>query len=135
MIRFDSIGKIRYSPSTLGHAQKWWVVVDCNDQIGKYYRKLFELDCHFCDKLGVPAWKEHITVVRNEEPLKKEFWEKYEGSEISFSCLILPQSNDVYYWLEVECDFLLSLREELGLPKKPEFPLHLTFGNIIGSKS
>jgi hypothetical protein len=76
-----------------------------------------------------PAWEEHISVVRDEEPPNKEFWEKYAGQEIEFQYNPIVEGDGLFFWLNVDCDFLLEIREELGLPRDPEFPLHLTIGN------
>lgn len=80
-----------------------------------------------------PAWKEHITVIRDEEPLndKKIFWERYNGYSIEFFFRIVPETNGEYWWLPVECEQLLDIREELGLSRNPYYPLHLSIGHKI----
>ena len=137
-MKFESYGTLRYSPKLAGNRNdRWWLVLDCEREIGRYYRKLFELYQYRCSKLQIPAWEEHITVIRDEEPPNKDLWEKYEGQKFSFFCLIPPATNYVttpndlgYFWLTVESPSLLNIREELGLTRNPEYPLHLTFGNL-----
>ena len=126
----QSTGTIRYSPPALGESQgqNWWIIVDCQAEIGKYYRQLYKGFHWNCRELKKPAWAEHISVGRNEEPPNKEFWEKYNGQTVDFTYTLQAQTDGVYCWLPVQCDFLLDLRVELGLPREPEFPLHLTFG-------
>lgn len=125
-----SIGTIRYSPTLNGGIQEnWWMIVDCDQDLACYYRKLYNMYHYYCNKLQRPSWEAHITVVRNEEPPIKDAWKKYAAQEIEFNYSIIPRDNGVHYWLEVECEFLLKMREELGLSRIPEFPLHLTFGN------
>lgn len=127
-----SIGKIRYSPKLAGNtSEKWWVVVDCQKDIGNYYRYLYSHYFYKCKTIQRPAWDEHISVVRNEEPPNKNLWNKYEGCEIQFTYQPNIETDGSYYWLPVECDFLLDLRVELGLSREPEFPLHLTIGNNV----
>lgn len=107
----------------------WWLVVDCDEEIGRYYRHLYKKYHHGCLTLQRPSWKEHITVIRDEEPAVKNLWLAYDKKEINFSYRSRVDSNDEYYWLDVFCPELLDIREELGLPRQPLYPLHLTIGN------
>jgi hypothetical protein len=77
-MNYLSKGTIRYSPKLLGErrSENWWVVVDSDEQIGRYYRHLYWLDRWKTDEMSRPAWDAHITVIRDEEPPHKEFWEK-----------------------------------------------------------
>lgn len=123
-----STGTLRYSPKLLGDraSEKWWLVVDCDPELGKYYRHLFWLGAYKTAKVFRPAWREHITVIRNEEPPNVSLWEKYAGHQVQFQYNARPQTNGDYWWLSVECDQLLEIREELGLPRQPKIPLHLS---------
>lgn len=125
---YKATGKLRYS-STLNEDVKWWLVIDCDDEIGRYYRNLFYLMYNRCRMLQRPAWRSHISVVRNEEPSCKDLWGKYNDQMVEFQYNPNPAWDGVYVWLDVECEFLLNIREELGLPRQPQFPLHLTIGN------
>lgn len=129
-MQFDSSGTFRYSPKLVGcRSEKWWLVIDCDPEIGRFYRSLytkFHYDTQFLQR---PSWKEHITVVRNEEPEDKSAWEKYNGQIVKFSYNPVIENDDKYFWLNVKCDFLFEIRLELGLNKDPEFPFHLTIGN------
>jgi len=129
-----SAGRLRYSPKLLGeHAsEKWWLVLDCDPEIGRYYRHLFSAYRFHAEQIERPAWKEHITVIRDEEPLDnfKSLWEKYEGQSVEFLYHTEPQSNGEYWWLNVECEFLLMIRTELGLKREPHYPLHLSIGHM-----
>jgi hypothetical protein len=125
-----STGILRYSPQLLGNrGQKWWLVLDCDPSVGQYYRHLYWLARHRVEKMLRPAWQEHITVVRNEEPPLQKLWQKHEGLEVGFWYNLLPATNGTYWWLQVECSQLLDIREELGLSRDPEVPLHLSFGH------
>jgi hypothetical protein len=70
-------------------------------------------------------------VVRNEEPLEnyKHLWKKYDGQPIEFKYLPEAHGDGMYFWLPVQCEVVLDIRVELGFPREPEFPLHLTVGN------
>lgn len=128
---FKTIGKLRYSPKTLGdqNSPNWWLILDTDQEIGKYYRQLYHLATFRCSKLEKPAWADHVTVIRNEEPPNKLFWEKYEGLDVEIEVESIPQTNGHYTWLGVKCELLLQLREELGLTREPKIPLHLSFGH------
>jgi hypothetical protein len=80
------------------------------------------------EKMLRPAWQEHVTVIRNEEPPLQSLWQKYAGLSVDFCYNPLPRSNGAYWWVDVECPFLLEIREELGL-SSPEIPLHMSFGH------
>jgi hypothetical protein len=128
------VGRLRYSPQLIGARAdfvSWWLVVDCDPEIGRYYRHLFRLAQHRCCDLQRPAWKEHITVIRDEEPpdSKKLLWKKYDGLCVPFKYSHLARGDDLYVWLDVESEQLLDIREELGLPRLPEYSLHVTIGN------
>ncbi len=130
----SSKGILRYSPKLIGVVgEKWWVVLDCSPELGAYYRRLYEYSTNKCRKLQTPGWKEHVSVVRNEVPADefKPLWHRYEGKEVEFKYESIVRTNNIYYWLEVECDFLSDLREELGLDRIPEFDLHITVGNNL----
>lgn len=128
---FVSTGRLRYSPKTLGkyQDQKWWLIIDCDPNLGAYYRYLYKLHNYHLKSLTKPAWAEHITVVRNEEPLNAVAWEKYDGQEIEFQFTPVAETDGHYTWFPVACDRALDMREELGLSRHPEFPLHLSIGH------
>jgi hypothetical protein len=113
-------------------SEKWWLIADCDAGIGSYYRDLFFLHTHKCEKLQPPAWKEHITIIRNEEPpeANKVLWEKYANKPVEFAYSAVPDTDGLFVWLHVECSLFESLREELGLSPKPTIPFHLTIGNF-----
>jgi hypothetical protein len=74
------------------------------------------------------AWAEHVTVVRDEEPINKAFWGKYEGQRVVFEYHPAIMTNGDYYWLTVNSPGLLEIREELGL-SCPCIPLHISIGH------
>lgn len=129
---FTSTGTLRYSPKLLGKSSaKWWLVVDCDKTLGDYYRHLYWLARHRLERMQRPAWCEHITVIRDEEPpvVKQTLWSKYAGQEVVFDYNPTIATNGEYWWLDVCCPKLLDIREELGLPRQPEIPLHLSIGH------
>lgn len=138
----QSVGKLRYSPKLNGSLQrrdggstKWWLVIDVDPEIGKYYRELYYLSRYKVEKIQRPAWEAHISVIRDEPPLDKykKLWEKYNGVQINFEYdPMKSKCDETYVWFPVKCDRALEIREELGLSRQPFFPLHLTIGNFKG---
>jgi hypothetical protein len=134
---FQSKGVLRYSPQLIGvENEKWWLILHCDAELGAYYRRLYHYATYRCRKLQQPGWKDHVSVVRNEEPSEefKRLWGKYEGREVEYQYKPGVKNNTLYYWLDVECEFLLDLREELGLPRKPFYDLHVTIGNAVNTE-
>lgn len=125
-----SVGRLHYSPKLLGQGSKWWMVLWCDQEIVKYHRHLFFLDNHKCQNLQSPAWDAHITVIRDEEPSEdyQHLWRLRQDQICTFEYNFEAETNGDYWWLTVYSDQLLDIREELGLKRNPEYPLHLSFG-------
>lgn len=122
-----SFGKLHYSENV----NKWWLVVWCDNQISDYQRHLYYIHHHKCDKLIPPAWQAHITLVRNEEPLEKSLWRLNQDKIVEFEYDYDIQTDGDYWWLPVYSERFLDLREELGLNRNPEYPLHLSIGRKL----
>lgn len=127
-----SIGKLIYSPrSHLGSNEKWAALM-CDDEISRYYRHLFSKTYPYtngnpCGKLTRPVWGSHISFIRNEQA-KAYLWGLQNGKIVEFEYEGGVVDNGTYFWLPVNCPYLFDLRENLGLPRKPRFGLHLTVG-------
>ena len=128
-----STGTLRYSPKLLGEraTEQWWSVLDCDPNLGRYYRHLYWIGNHRTHKLLRPSWAEHVTVIRNEEPPHPQFWGRYAGHRVSFCYNITPKTNGDYWWLEASCTWLMDLRQQLGLPRSPSIPFHVSIGHGI----
>ena len=126
----SSKGTLRYSPKLLGaKSSKWWIILDCDPEIGKYYRHLYYLFTNKTESLLRPAWNEHISVAADEEPPNKEFWEQHTGEIVLFQYDTEIRFDSIYCWLDVYSERLKQIRVELGLSPEPFYPLHLTVGN------
>ena len=130
-------GIIRCSLKRPSSDQTWWMVLACStEEIGRYYRHLYWLDCAKGSKLSKPYWNSHVTVVRNEEPPNNGRWWDYDGELVEFH--YIPGVDDNYsnarfrsfYWLNVICPRFEEIREELGLHKNPDGIYHMTIGSI-----
>ena len=131
VVMFKTIGTLRYSPKLLGDQShpNWWLVIDCDRELGKYYRRLYSMYHHECYTIQRPAWAEHVTVIRNEEPPNKHLWMEGDGQDVEIIVHATPESDGHYVWFPVECDFVLEIRSRLGLTRQPAIPLHLSIGH------
>ena len=126
---FRSSGTLRYTH------QRFNLVLDCDSDLGKYYRSLAARKW----LIRRPSWKEHVTIIRGPyewvSPPKK-IWGKYQDHVVKFEYEPFISTREPeegyprYFWLDVLCPELLDIREELGLPRPPLYPLHLTIGNL-----
>lgn len=135
-IQHKTRGRIRYSPTNNGKIErrnggstKWWMIIDVDPEIGKYYRELYKLANFKTKVINRPIWDVHISIVTGEIPPNKTLWKKHEKRWIEFEYFHQSLSNEVFVWLPVICEEALDLREELGLQRNPFHPLHLTIGN------
>jgi len=136
VLKYHSIGRLCYSVKREGSDQKWWAILDCDPEIGRYYRHLYRLHHRFCRKLDRPFWGPHITVCRNERPDEEylHLWGQYESELVEFHYLsgvkdnYGPERYRTFYWLDVLCPRLDEIREELGLGP-PARSYHLTIGS------
>ena len=132
---FSSTGKLRYSAKRQSSDQNWWIVLDCDPEIGRYYRHLYHIGHSRCRKLARPFWGTHITVSRNEQPTNMSVWRAYAGKQVTFQYTggiennYGPERYRSFFWVKVVCPELLEIREELGLTRNPKIDLHLTIGS------
>ena len=125
---FKTTGTLRYS---LNNRDKWWLVVDCDQQIIRYYKHLCAEERHL--NLNIPRHGSHVTVIEGEEPLKNiEKWGEHNGEVIDlkatkiYSINAFEQNREKIYCINIECERLEELREYFGL--EPEYPFHITIG-------
>jgi hypothetical protein len=128
-------GRIVYDPRRPGMKakDKWWVVVDVDKEITRYYRWWLQKEKHII--LQQPAWDAHISVIRGEVACaqKPELWKRYEGEKVDFlyehgniRCMKDKDQPGYFYWVDVECPMLSHIRKEMGLPVGWRF--HITIG-------
>lgn len=126
---YSSIGTLHYEPTKL--------IVQVDQELSDYYRKLIPKYIENRPQL-YPA---HISVVRKEIPVNKQFWGKYEGQDVEFFYEPFIHSGKFYFWLNVFCVKLEEIRLELGLPVDSPFTrppdsflkvFHITLANSKG---
>lgn len=117
---YTSLGVVKYVEAQ--------VYMECVDkQIAAYYRSLVPRYIN----LNPPRYAPHITIVRNE-PLKDVTnWAYYNDQEFEFTYSGSIEHNDTYWWLPVECNIAIEIRNSLKLAEKPHWKngFHLTIGN------
>jgi hypothetical protein len=132
-----SFGTLRYSPALRagvhtrrdGGTTRWWLIVDCDPELGRYLRHLYTIAKRRTRTLQAPLWGPHISVIRGEEPHDVRAWGEHDGAAIEFDYDPNARETDGYVWYPVECAAMLDLRERLGLAREPSPALHLTIGN------
>lgn len=107
-------------------AGQWWLILQCCPDLAKYCRMMINKYNLGSFKVMKPAWDSHISVTRGEEPKNKELWNSLTGREVDFYYENKIETNDRYYWLPVQSDAILDVREQLGLLREPYYKLHLT---------
>jgi len=131
-------GRYRFSPPLNrsgnltrrdGRTTKWWLIIECDPDLGRYWRWLYEKHHHHLRQLQAPLWGAHVSVIRDEEPPNLELWEQAPQPIVTLDYDHEPQETADYIWLRVNCEAALDYREALGLPRQPPTPLHLTIGN------
>lgn len=68
--------------------------------------------------------------MQNEVPTQLSAWKDREDESMAFEIVWTPQEIGDYVFFPVRCDAALEYREQLGLPREPTYPLHLTIGNL-----
>ncbi|SHK44084.1 hypothetical protein SAMN02745181_3825 [Rubritalea squalenifaciens DSM 18772] len=113
-----------------GRTTEWWMILLCDAEIGSYMREMYRRATHGVHKLNEPLWGTHVSVIRDERPSVMEYWMSLEGKEVSLSYSNHIELHAGYAVVEVRCDPILDYREKLGLAREPEWPLHMTIGNL-----
>lgn len=128
-----STGKLVYSPRTHLRSSERWLVLQCDDEISRYYRHLYTVAYPYLNaerhgKLTRPVWGAHISVIRGEWVPNYKLWKLKDNKIIEFTYNAGVLDNGEYYWLQVSCPELEDLREQYGLSRQPQFGFHLTIG-------
>lgn len=112
-----------------GRTTDWWLILECEPDVGRYLRHLHHLDTHRTGLLSDPLWGPHVSIVQDERPPEMRLWRSLEGQPMTFEYRCPPEDIGAYVFYPVACAEALDYREALGLPREPRRPLHLTIGN------
>jgi hypothetical protein len=129
---FKSQGILRYS----NYNEEFKLILEVDQGIVLFYRSLIPKYI----SINKQKYDPHISVVRKEIPINKNFWGLYEGKEIEFEYSNQIYHGKVYWWLNAFSKELENIRTELGLPVSSEFTrppsekyikcFHITIGNM-----
>jgi len=111
-----------------GNTTEWWMIVQCDRDIGAYYRHLYRYHNYQMNSLKEPLWGTHVSIIRDEKPSTLDHWKSLEGSEVEITYSNQLNLYSGFGVLEARCEYLLDYRESLGLSRQPELPLHMTIG-------
>lgn len=122
-MRYEASGTFHYGPGVKA-------IISVEQSISNYYRSLIPKYVNVNPQMH-PA---HITVVRIglECPIDRE-WGKHEGEKVCFAYDSNVQFDGTYFYLNVHCDKIGDIREELGLPRyrfDDNKKYHITIGNV-----
>jgi hypothetical protein len=113
---------------TIKYEDGWYARCELPSSLGWYLRKLVWMQKK-SRRILIPEGGTHITFIKREIPTHKQFWRRYHNFECTiYYSLEVGNNRDAYYWLSINPVFLYDIRQELGLPKKPRYPLHLSYG-------
>jgi hypothetical protein len=127
---FTSTGILKY------HVNPYKLIVEVDQGISDYYRST--IPKYF--KTNKQLYPAHISVVRKEIPPNLDAWNKYQDKEIEFYYEHYVYSDNTYWWINIFCNELEFIRQELGLPiasgitRSPDgkHKFHMTIGNTKG---
>lgn len=107
----------------------FWCIVQTQDDTDAYYKWFIEK--RYGIKIQRPAWGCHVSVIRGE-PTSQECWnnfkQKYNNIEIEFEHCGEIYTNGNHWWLQIYCERLKDIREEMGYSRDMFWDLHLTLG-------
>jgi hypothetical protein len=116
-----------------------WVTIDVDPDLNRYYLSRFNRSRPATDiQIMPPKWGGHISIIRgtaNEgyeltEEIQ-EYFDKINNKPISFRYSPTVLTKDNRHWqLIAESNEALDIREQIGLPREPLMPLHITIGVI-----
>ena len=124
-----STGKLLYDP---GKGTKkfdpWWVILECDKGIVDFYIWLAARNGVVISKNLL--WGSHISVVKGEEPPKKENWGKDFGEVRLWHTNIIRTDNGMHAWVDAWSEDLAKIRQELGLTDV-KMSYHITLGRVV----
>ncbi|MFA5600237.1 MAG: hypothetical protein WDA06_06525 [Phenylobacterium sp.] len=108
-----------------------WLIIQVNPDLSRYYLELFNFHHRAKDlQIEKPAWGGHISIIRGENILDKEYFYSLQNKSIEFSYESDIVGNNSHYWLKVKCPEANEIRIKLGLQSDPPIPFHLTIGIV-----
>lgn len=131
-----SKGIVKYDPrSDRSTFKKWWVILQCDREIVKYYQHIFYK--LYWKRLQTAIWNSHCSIVRGEKPLNLSAWKLFDGKMIEFEYMYDGQfhsntdNGGKHFWIKVKpSPFFATIRASLGLSPEPRINYHLSVGTL-----
>lgn len=127
-------GKLIYNPNRPGmkkvqRLSPWWLIVDVDNNIGKYYRYWIQRQWGLV--LQAPTWGTHITLSNDRDvidPKYQHHWKKFQGKKIDFEYSVVIEQHWKFFVLPTRCERFNEIRHELGIFH--DHPFHITIGRM-----
>ncbi len=130
----EVIGYIEYDPDrdAMKKNTQYWCVLQLPEDLIGLYQYFLRAEKHI--HMNMPAWGAHCSIVRGKQPdeAHQHLWGKYQYRRIKirFRPEIIKVKDSKkpgsFYIINFCSTELNDIREELGLPRHPEF--HFTIG-------
>lgn len=116
--------------NTIGYyySKNRWAFLGINIELGRYLRRLFELDSWGVQKIQPPSNGYHITIASKYDNPTLPFIVSRKKFNIQIE--IKPYTNGNAYWMPVYSKEVEEFRLENGLNRLPQVPLHYCVGYL-----
>jgi hypothetical protein len=109
----------------------YWMIVVPQDDIGEYYRSVYNKENIARIKIQKPRWKAHISIIRGETPIQNiDKWQSFDNTEIDFSYENKIITGKKHIWFNIESEKATEIRKFFGLNEKLAYNIHCTLGYI-----
>lgn len=105
-----------------------WGFLECDHELGRYYRKLYESHYHGCRVLQRPSNGEHITIFSPWDNIDLSGYHRFNGYELEFEVFTKPFTNGNAVWYPVYSMDIRIFRSRLGVPSTMGKPAHFCIG-------
>ena len=128
---FESSGVLLYNPCRKGREDPLTIVIEVEEEIGEYYRFLFNKALNI--KLLKPSWSAHISITRGIESDLDfvNYWKSKTGQRVKFLYTHELFWNKNHVWLNTYCEEISKYREKYHINHKVNEALgHITIGKF-----
>lgn len=115
---------------TVGHfySKNRWAFLSLDLELGRYLRRLFDIDTWNVHKLQPPSNGYHITIASKYDNPILPF--KCSRKKYKLSIEIKPYTNGNAVWMPVHSKEIEAFRISNGLRHVPDIPLHYCVGYL-----
>ena len=115
--------KLTYTSHGFTRCENSWVFISVDKSIADYY-------CSAAKSFGInlkPTDNPHITVVAGKYEQIENYDFKKQKVEFKYGNLL---TGGLYYWLEVDCEWIHEFRESNGLKRELKYKPHISVGKL-----